>query len=117
MEKEITKAELKKKIKALGKISEEQRNSIICSLVGHSKISTTCFGYRNCARCGEQLGDSLGSIDFGIKNAVIVGHNCKVCKANFKKCDWRDKLYVKNPLTKFYDSDEEYKKMPYLEEL
>lgn len=103
MPKEITKLELAKKIKALGKLEVSQKNSIICSLIGHSKISTTCFGYRYCARCGEQVGDSLGSIDFGVKEAVIVGHNCDTCKDNFKKCDWRDKLFVRNPFAKNYD--------------
>ena len=96
----MTKIELKKKIKALGKITDTARNSIICSLVGHSRISTYCFGYRNCARCGDQVGDSLGSIDPGAKEAVIVGHNCKACKANFKECTWKDKLFVKDPFAK-----------------
>lgn len=100
---EITKAQLAKKIKALGDIEVEQRNSIICSLIGHSKISTTCFGYRYCARCGDRLGDSLGSIDYGMPEAVIVGHNCPTCKENFKKCDWKDKLFVKNPFAKNYE--------------
>ncbi len=104
----MTQKELKGKIKALGKIDLETKKSIICSLIGHSKISTTCMGYRYCARCGEQLGDSLGSIDFGIKDAVIVGHNCPICKKNFKKCNWKDKLYCVDPFKK------ESKKSSYL---
>ena len=113
----MTKKELKKKIEALGDIDLETKKSIICSLIGHSRISTTFFGYRYCGRCGQQLGDSLGSIDLGASGSVIVGHNCKVCKANYKKCNWKDKLYCKNPMTKFNDWDDEYKKMPYLMEL
>jgi hypothetical protein len=109
----MTIKELNKKIKALGELKHEQKMSIICSLIGHSRISTTCWGYRNCARCREQLGDSLGSIDFGVKNAVIVGHKCDICKKNFDKCDWKDKLYCKDPFL----SDEEYKEAPYLLEL
>jgi hypothetical protein len=71
---------------------EEHKKQIVCSLIGCSTISTTCFGYRYCARCGRQLGDSLGSIDSGIKEAVIVEHNCPECVANYKKCNWKDKF-------------------------
>jgi hypothetical protein len=59
-----------------------------------------CFGYRSCGRCGAQLGDNLGSVDYGQATAVIIGHNCKVCKKNYKDCTWKDKLYVINPFTK-----------------
>jgi hypothetical protein len=99
--------EIKKEIKSekelieiLEKIpfrDEEHKKQIICSLIGCSKICTTCIGYRYCSRCGRQLGDSLGSIDYGIKEAVIIGHNCKVCKKNYKKCTWKDKYLVQNP--------------------
>ena len=95
-----TKEEL---LKILAKIpikNKTQRNELICSLIGHSKISTTFWGYRYCGRCKTQLGDSLGSIDYGAKDAVIIGHNCKTCKENFEKCNWKDKLYVKYPFSK-----------------
>ena len=95
-----TKQELLKILKTLPITDKDHRNSVICSLIGHSNISTTCFGYRNCGRCGDQLGDSLGGVDYGIKEAVIVGHKCKVCKENYKKCDWKDKLYVPDPFKK-----------------
>ena len=78
----------------------EHKKQIICSLIGCSRISTTCFGYRNCGRCGSQLGDSLGSIDYGKKEAVIIGHNCKICRENYKKCSWKDKYLVENPFKK-----------------
>ena len=98
MKKEIkTKEELLKILKTLPIENKSHRNSIICSLIGHSWICTTCFGYRNCGRCGDQLGDSLGSFDGGAKQAVIIGHNCETCRENYKKCTWKDKLYVKNP--------------------
>lgn len=92
-----SKEELLVILKKLPIENKDHRNSVICSLIGCSRISTTCFGYRNCGRCGTQLGDSLGSVDWGIKEAVIIGHNCPECRANYKKCDWKDKLYVKNP--------------------
>lgn len=107
----MTKNELKKKIKALGKIDEETKKSIICNLIGHSIISTTFWGYRYCGRCGDQLGDGLGGIDLGIKEAVIAEHKCKECKTNFKKATWEDKLYCRNPFVKDYD------KSKYLETL
>jgi len=101
MKKEIkTKKELSKILAKIPIKNKQQRNDLICSLIGHSRISTTCFGYRYCGRCGVQLGDSLGSADYGIKEAVIIGHNCDICRENYKKCDWKDKLYVKNPFTK-----------------
>ncbi len=95
-----TKKEL---LEVLGKIpikNKDQRNVLVCGLIGHSKICTTCFGYRYCGRCGDQRGDSLGSVDFGMKEAVIIDHSCKECKKNYKNCTWKDKLYVKNPFTK-----------------
>ena len=78
--------------------NKQQRNDLICSLIGHSRICDSFFGY--CGRCGEQLGDNLGSIDYGNNKAVIIGHNCKTCRKNYKECDWQDKLYVKNPFSK-----------------
>ena len=72
---------------------------MICSLLGHSRISTVCFGYRYCARCGDQLGDSLGSTDNGLPKAVIVNHSndCKNCRANYKTLSWKDKIFCPNP--------------------
>ena len=77
-----------------------QRNDIVCSLIGHSNIQTSFFGYYNCGRCSQQLGDSLGSFYSGAETAVVIGHNCKKCKENYKKCDWKDKLYVEDPFAK-----------------
>ena len=101
-EKEITKKELMEKLKILKPKNKEQRNILVCALLGHSKISTTCFGYRYCGRCKTQVGDSLGSVDFGAKEAVVVGHNCKTCRRNYKKLTWQDKLYCPNPFKKTY---------------
>jgi len=96
-EEQITKKELLEKIRSLGNISKEQRNSIVCALIGHSRISDSFWGYRHCGRCGELLGDSLGGVDMDIGGAVIIGHNCPTCRKNYKKCDWRDKIYTPNP--------------------
>ena len=92
--------ELKEMLKKIPYKDDEHRNRIVCSLIGHSRISEICMGYRNCARCGALLGDSLGSMDMGRPDAVIVGHNCMDCKANYEECTWKDKVFVKNPFTK-----------------
>ncbi len=93
----MTKKELLAKLKALGPISEQQRNDIVCSLIGHSRIQTYFFGYYNCARCGAQIGDSLGGCYSGAEKAVIVGHSCPTCRENYKKCTWKDKLFCPDP--------------------
>ncbi len=69
---------------------------IFCILFGHSRIVETCWGYVNCARCGQQLGDQLASY-YDTKNNVIMNHNCKTCRKNYKTLTWKDKLFVKNP--------------------
>lgn len=74
--KQLTEQELMAKLAALGDISEEQRNSITCSLIGHSKIQTFCFGYFNCARCGAQLGDSLGGYYPQARRGCEVTEDC-----------------------------------------
>lgn len=92
-----TKKQLLEILKIIPFKDEEHKKDIVCGLVGHSKICTMCFGYRNCGRCGTQLGDNLGSIDYGQETAVIIGHNCKICRKNYKKCTWNDKYLVQNP--------------------
>lgn len=99
MSDQMNRAELLKRIRGLGKISKPQRNGVVCSLIGHSRIHSNCMGYKYCGRCGEQVGDSLAGGYTGKEN-VIVGHNCKVCRANFKKLTWADKLYVADPFRK-----------------
>jgi len=95
-----TKKELLEILKKIPIRDNDHKKQIICSLIGHSLICTTCFGYRYCGRCGSQLGDNLASMDFGRESAVIIGHNCETCRKNYKKCTWKDKYLVKNPFTK-----------------
>ena len=92
----MEKAELEKKLEALGDVTNEQRKNIICSLIGHSKIVGYCFGYISCGRCGEQLGDTLAGVYDTTKN-VIIGHNCPTCKDNYDKLDWTDKYETPEP--------------------
>ncbi len=94
---EMTPDELLAKLAVLGPMDDEQRNKVVCSLIGHSRIQTYCFGYYNCARCGEQLGDALGSEYPGAVTAVVVGHNCEHCRTNYEQCTWQDKLFAPDP--------------------
>lgn len=93
----MTKKELMQKLKALGNLDKSTRNSIVCVLIGHSLIQTTCFGYHYCGRCGDQVGDTLGSVYPGAEEAVIVDHNCKTCRKNYKSLTWKDKIYAPDP--------------------
>lgn len=95
-----TEKELLEVLEKIPYVDDEQRNSIACSLIGHSLIQETCFGYYSCGRCGAQLGDSLGSIYLMAPDVVVIGHNCPTCKANYKRLSWKDKVFVKNPLYK-----------------
>ena len=74
----------------------EKLKHVFCALFGHSNIITTFFGYVYCARCGDQIGDSLGGY-YENTGAVIIGHNCPKCKANYAKLTWRDKFLAPNP--------------------
>ena len=89
--------ELMEKLEVLGVTDEEQKKEITCSLIGHSKIQTFCFGYFKCARCGEQTGDNLVGYYPGAEDAVIVGHKCPTCEENYKKLTWRDKVFCPDP--------------------
>jgi hypothetical protein len=84
--------------KAAEKLELEKR--MLCAKHGHTRVSTIFWGYRHCARCGAQVGDTLGSIDPGRETAVIVGHNCKQCRSNWKKLAPHEKLLIPNPFKK-----------------
>src|SRR5688500_2222201 len=96
----ITKSELLAQVRAAKPKGKEQRNKIVCALIGHSRIATMCFGYVYCGRCEEQIADKLMGSDSLAEERVVVGHNCETCRANFEKMDWQDKLYVPDPFKK-----------------
>lgn len=73
--------------------------SIFCVLFGHSRITTFCFGYRYCGRCGMQVGDSLAGCYDSSKD-VIIGHDCDICKENYKTLTWKDKFLTPYPFNK-----------------
>ena len=94
----MTKAEYTAKIAAMEPLTDEERKNVTCALLGQSHITTGCWGYVYCARCGEQLGDSLGGC-FYDPLEVRVGHNCPTCRANYKKLGWKDKVLTPDPFT------------------
>lgn len=100
MSKRLTRKALLAKLDALQPISDEQRNKITCSLIGHSRIQTICFGYFYCARCEAQVGDNLAGLYPGAEKAVVVGHDCDTCHANYAECTWEDKLFAPDPFAK-----------------
>jgi hypothetical protein len=95
---EITSLEdLKQRMNVLGLTEDDPTcKKVVCNLVGHSNIIKTCWGYVYCSRCGDQIGDSLGGF-YSKNKAVIVGHNCEVCKANFDKVIWKDTYLAPDP--------------------
>ena len=88
--------ELKNKLKILELDDDDATKRVACSLIGHSKIQTSFFGYFYCARCGDQVGDALGSI-YDTTGVVIVGHACDVCRENYEKCTWQDTFMCPDP--------------------
>ena len=94
----MTRKEYEKKIAALEPLDEERRKSVTCALLGHSHITTGCFGSVYCARCGEQIGDVLGGC-FYDPLEVRVGHNCPTCRANYEKLGWEDKILTPDPFS------------------
>lgn len=82
----------------LAGIPSDRRRGVVCQLIGHSRIVTACFGYIYCGRCGMQVADKLGGAGYSYAaECVQVGHNCKTCRENFKKMDWRDKWMTPDP--------------------
>lgn len=89
----ITQDEVMKRIEGL---DADTQRSMVCAMVGHSRIITTCFGYVYCARCEAQVGDTLaGAKD--LREAVIVGHACPTCHENAKALTWQDTLLTPEP--------------------
>ena len=66
--------------------------AIFCALFRHSRISTYCFGYQYCGRCGATLGDTLGGV--GEPNLVSLKHRkagnleCNCARITLTWIDW-----------------------------
>lgn len=90
---QTTKVEVQRRIKGL---PIDQQRSMLCALVGHSRIHSFCFGYHHCQRCGAMLGDSLAGA-YSDSSAVYPIHlqraepiNGCHCAENVKTLTWRD---------------------------
>ena len=91
--KPLTKAEVLSRVRGL---TGDTRQSTICALVGHTRLTTYCFGYLNCGRCGAQTGDTL--MGSKVTGRVVEGHyqfkdnkDCD-CAQVVAKLTWRDTL-------------------------
>lgn len=96
IDQKLTKKALLEKLKLLDLQDEGTKKDVVCALVGHSDIIDVCFGEVTCGRCGEIVGDTLMGM-YSLKEKVIMGHDCKVCRKNFKKLTWRDKFMAPDP--------------------
>ena len=92
----MTREEYEAKMAALEPLTKAQRQSITCALLGHRRITEGCFGYVYCARCGAQIGDTLGG-GFYDPLEVRVGHNCPTCRENYAKLGWEDLVLTPDP--------------------
>lgn len=88
---QVTLAQVRKRLVGLNR---EQSKSVACSLIGHSRVVTMCFGYVYCARCGDQIADKLTGQFESAETAVVVGHDCDQCLANLKALTERDLFLV-----------------------
>jgi len=99
-EKEMTKSELTKKLKILDIKDRDKKKSIVCSLIGHSKVVKYCFGYVHCSRCGDLVADRLLGSYESAPESVIIGCDCPTCRKNYKNMSWQDKYLAPNPFPK-----------------
>ena len=81
----------------IGGIDEEVQQKMVCAMVGHSRLLTQCFGYHHCARCGAQVGDSLGGSFRDVDNKMgltIINCACEKCSTSYAAFTWKDLFMV-----------------------
>lgn len=69
--------------------------TIFCAVFRHSHIVTNCMWYKNCGRCGEQLGDQLmRGLQSGPGGYFQAGQSCKCsdCRQAFETLTWLDRF-------------------------
>lgn len=71
--------------------------AIFCALFRHSHLTTNCMGYKYCARCDAQLGDSLAGVGLPVPPYFQIGQlcQCEKCKESFDSLNWIDRFMVK----------------------
>lgn len=87
-------------------LTQQQKAQIYCVKHGHADYIWNCFGYVQCGRCGEQIGDRLGGV-YDTTEKMWVNHKCKVCNEIKKKLSPMDKkILARLERTKeWYDYD------------
>lgn len=93
----------------LAKMPEKYHAQMACMIVGHSMVQSHCFGYWNCCRCGEQVGDSLAGSYSGA-DVVSLGHDCDKCRENAKALNWTDMVLLPEEAADYVKSLLEVKK-------
>lgn len=74
----------------------------VCAWWGHSHMATQFFGEQYCARCGQQIGDSLAGM--GRTDILFVGdsaHDCPECRERATKMTWRDTFLTPHKIPDF----------------
>lgn len=74
----------------------------VCAWVGHSRMATVFMGYQSCARCRQQIGDTLAGV--GRSDLLFVAqsaHDCPECRAFAKEMTWRDTFLTPHRIPNF----------------
>lgn len=70
--------------------------SIFCALFRHSHLVTNCMGYKYCARCATQLGDTVGGVGLPAGKGGYFGIGqlcqCESCRQAFDTLTWVDRF-------------------------
>lgn len=70
--------------------------AMICAAFRHSRVLDTFFNYQYCARCGAQVGDTLGGVGVG---GPVVGLNfpadCEKCAHD--QMTFMDRFLIRKP--------------------
>ena len=90
-------------------ITKKQKAQIYCIKNGHANFVSLFFGYVHCGRCGEQIGDQLGSV-FDTTEMIVIGHKCSKCSKLKKQLTDLDKKILER-LEKSKDFSPDYEKI------
>ena len=80
----------------LDRTPDDKKAPVTCALIGHSRFVEGGFGYLHCARCGDQVADTLLSAPD--ENFVAATCDCKTCRENIKDYTWQDFYLVPDHL-------------------
>ena len=80
--------ELEQKLEGLGPLEPEQRNTITCVLIGHSRVVAPVGPLLFCARC------MMPYTPARMDTLVYQDHDCEACNENRKRLNWEDTLFI-----------------------